>query len=349
MYHSFRPGKFWYDTEGELIQAHGGSVIYAEGKYYWYGENKTGVTGRATGEVCPIWHQGVQVYSSEDLYNWKNEGTVSVDFEDEEHPFYVGRVMDRPHILYNETTKKYVMWAKIGGLVLKDVAFENCYFAVCESESMTGTFELVAKVTELPAGDFDLIKCEEKAYIIFEKPHTEMICAELTADYRGITAQISTHIPKPYPPFTREAPAYFERNGEKYIITSGTTGYYPNQSILYQIPTFHGKWVEVGDACEGDVNQNSFQAQFSSVFKHPFEKDLYIAIGDRWLNDISVKMPKADDVFESVYNPNKENKITYNLQKGSDENTSLATYVWLPICFTEEGRPYIVWHDEWNI
>ena len=40
MYNTIRPGKFWYDTEGKRIQAHGGSLLYANGKYYWYGENK---------------------------------------------------------------------------------------------------------------------------------------------------------------------------------------------------------------------------------------------------------------------------------------------------------------------
>ena len=39
-YHSFRPGQPWKDTEGKLIQTHGGSVLYHEGTYYWYGENK---------------------------------------------------------------------------------------------------------------------------------------------------------------------------------------------------------------------------------------------------------------------------------------------------------------------
>ena len=34
-YHSFRPGQPWKDTDGNLIQTHGGSVLYHEGKYYW--------------------------------------------------------------------------------------------------------------------------------------------------------------------------------------------------------------------------------------------------------------------------------------------------------------------------
>lgn len=349
MYHSFRPGKYWYDTDGNLIQAHAGAILYAEGKYFWYGENKEGVTGRATGNNCPIWHQGVRLYSSDDLYNWKNEGIIAIDRENEDSPFYPGRVMDRPHILYNELTKKYVMWAKIGGLIAKDLGFEHAYFAVCESESITGEFQMVSKIIEFPAGDFDLVKCDGKAYVIFERPHTEMICAELDDTYTNITSMSSFHIPKPFPPFTREAPAYFERNGEKYLLTSGTTGYFPNQSILYKIPSFHEEWMEVGDACVDDVHKNSFHAQFSSVFKHPFVEDLYIALGDRWLTDLSPSMPSPDEMFECMFNPNKEDKKPYDLQIYTDENTSLATYVWLPIRFTKEGVPYIEWQDEWAI
>lgn len=40
MYHAIYPGKVWLDTEGKRIQAHGGSVMYWDGIYYWYGENK---------------------------------------------------------------------------------------------------------------------------------------------------------------------------------------------------------------------------------------------------------------------------------------------------------------------
>ena len=48
---SIRPGQVWLDTEGKRIHAHGGSVMYWEGAYYWYGENKE-FTDPAKG----IWH-----------------------------------------------------------------------------------------------------------------------------------------------------------------------------------------------------------------------------------------------------------------------------------------------------
>ena len=39
MYDSIRPGQVWLDTKGERIQAHGGSVMYLDGTYYWYDQS----------------------------------------------------------------------------------------------------------------------------------------------------------------------------------------------------------------------------------------------------------------------------------------------------------------------
>ena len=54
-YSSIRPGQVWLDTDGKRIQAHGGSVLYSDGVYYWYGENKEKTTGKDG-----IWHMGVR-------------------------------------------------------------------------------------------------------------------------------------------------------------------------------------------------------------------------------------------------------------------------------------------------
>ena len=99
----------WYDTEGKRIQAHGGSVMYLDGTYYWYGENKEKTDG-----VADIWHWGVRCYPSTDLYNWKDEGIIIEPRPDDPasslHP---RKCMDRPHIIYNRQTKKFVCWMKI--------------------------------------------------------------------------------------------------------------------------------------------------------------------------------------------------------------------------------------------
>ena len=51
-YKSFHPGQPWLDTNGKRIHAHGGSIFYENGRYYWYGENKEKTTG--TGESAAM-------------------------------------------------------------------------------------------------------------------------------------------------------------------------------------------------------------------------------------------------------------------------------------------------------
>lgn len=71
MYDRICPGKPWLDTKGNRIQAHAGSVMYLDGLYYWYGENKEKTTGENG-----IWHWGVRCYTSKDLYNWEDQGVI---------------------------------------------------------------------------------------------------------------------------------------------------------------------------------------------------------------------------------------------------------------------------------
>lgn len=67
-YNSFNPGQEWLDNNGTHINAHGGGILFHKDKYYWYGEHK--ISGEA-GNKAQV---GVHVYSSDDLYNWIDEG-----------------------------------------------------------------------------------------------------------------------------------------------------------------------------------------------------------------------------------------------------------------------------------
>ena len=113
--------------------------------------------------------------------------------------------------------------------------------------------------------------------------------------------------------------------------------------------SIHGKWEEINNPCENDIFNNSFHAQFSSVFKHPTIKDLYIALGDRWLTDLVLDLPNMDEAFYEMFSKNiKEKKNLYN-ENLTDENTSEANYVWLPIRFDENNIPHIHYLREWKI
>ena len=55
----FRPLDLWQDTDGNLIQAHGGGILLHDGAYYWYGEDRT-----------PGIHSAVSCYFSTNLLDW---------------------------------------------------------------------------------------------------------------------------------------------------------------------------------------------------------------------------------------------------------------------------------------
>ena len=107
-YDCIRPGKVWLDTKGKRIQAHGGSMFYENGFYYWYGEDKT-----FTRKKGKLWTWGINIYRSKDLYNWEDCGhIVEPVLDDKKSIFHPNRRMDRPHIIKNERTGQYILWLK---------------------------------------------------------------------------------------------------------------------------------------------------------------------------------------------------------------------------------------------
>jgi hypothetical protein len=349
MNNSIKPGQPWFDSEGKPIQAHGASIFFENDTFYWYGENK-----EKTLPGSGIWHWGVRAYSSKDLYNWKDEGLlIPPDENDRNSPLHPSHCMDRPHILYNDRTGKYILWMKIMGR--RDADYYVQYMTVAQADRFLGPYKITKTLHPLGmnSGDFDLVmnESDHKAYIYFERVHSELICADLTDDFLDLTGHYSSHFPRKRPPFVREAPAFFKRKGMMYLITSSTTGFFPNPSEAAESDFFHGPWTVLGDPHINDPGHTSFDSQISSVFRHPGKKDLYIALADRWLPDLPKNLPDMYTVYADLFDPEKKDLPNREelLALSAQTTSHLASYVWLPLKFTEEGRPFIEWSDEWRI
>ncbi|KAB2378930.1 family 43 glycosylhydrolase [Actinomadura montaniterrae] len=341
-YTSIRPGQEWLDTGGERIQAHGGSLLHVDGTFYWYGENK-----ERSKPGSGIWHWGVRCYSSTDLYNWTDEGLIIAPVEDDpESPLHPAQLMDRPHIVRDERAGRYVCWLKIMGTGNVQTS------TVLVADHLLGPYEIVRtglRPLGMNAGDFDLVVAPDdgKGYYYFERVHSELVCADLTEDYTGVTGYYSTHFPRRRPPDVREAPAHFTRDGLHYLFTSGTTAYFPNRSEVAVAETYHGPWTVLGDPHPADPTGTSFRSQISSVFKHPAKKDLYIALADRWLPNVPAELAQqAPDAFRRMF-AGEPGEPGTDLA-AVEVDTSIADYVWLPVRF-EGDMPILDWHDEWRI
>ena len=350
---SIKPGQVWLDTEGKPIQAHGFSVFYdeAEARFCWYGENKEKSLG---GRHGTIWHWGVRLYTSKDLCNWTDQGLIiPPEPDDLNSPLHPTYCMDRPHILYCPHTGKYVAWLKI-------MAGEISQFmTVMTADRLEGPYTYVHKVYKplgMDTGDFTLFADASagKAFFIFDRPHFEVICAELTDDYTEVSGVYSAHYRFRKPPYAREAPAIFERNGKKYLFTSGTSGYYPNETTVCSFEDWHGKYADLGDPCIGDKTHTTFNSQITCVLRLP-GTDQYIACADRWkpqswVPRMSRQILSGMERHFADYVPDESVKeaapLPGALQKQT-ENTSIARYVWLPIQWMGE-KPVLRWTDEWK-
>lgn len=343
-----KPGQIWLDTNGKRIQAHGGSVRYENGTYYFYGENKEFTDGKSG-----IITYGIRCYSSKNLCDWEDMGLIiPPDLKDRSSPLHPSAKAERPHIVYNQNTGKYVCYLK---LMSPDGTQKT---TILVSDRFDGGYE-IARTGWQPlgknAGDFDLQVDGEtgKAYYIFEEVHSRLVIAELTEDYLDTTGVYSTHFENGNPPFVREAPAHFVRNGKHYLITSGTTGYYPNPSELAVAEDWHGPYTILGNPHPGDPTGTSFHSQVSSVFKVEGQ-DLYIACGDRWLPDrMFLCCETYARLFEQAFT--SDGQVDFSVIEAEcaahgvtfTPDISKADYVWLPFRFDGQ-MGYLDWQEEWQ-
>ena len=192
--------------------------------FYWYGENKE-LSGPGTG----IWHCGVRCYSSTDLYNWDDRGSSSrriskTGFALHPSQLRTGRTSSapahRPVRVLAEDHEPY------------KVQTSRCHSPTNSSGLSRGSTRAAAAEHERGRLRPRRRPVDGKGYYYFERVHSELICADLTDEFTDVTGYYSTHFPHPGPPSVREAPAYFKRQGQHYLVTSGTTGYFPNRSEL---------------------------------------------------------------------------------------------------------------------
>lgn len=304
----------WLDTDGNRLNAHGGGVLYHEGTYYWYGEYK----GDSTywNPKVPSWEcyrteaGGVSCYSSKNLTDWTFEGVVLPSEKvDEKSDLHYSNVLERPKVIYNDKTKKFVMWLHVDS---HDYAKAAAGVAVCDTPN--GTFEYLGSMrpNDAMSRDMTLFKDDDgKAYHVYSSEHNKTLYISLlTDDYLKPTGQFTRN----FIDQSREAPAVFKRNGKYYILSSGCTAWDPNQAECAVADSMLGEWTVMGNPCSGKDAAITFYGQSTHVLPVAGKEYAYIAMFDKW---------------------NKTDLIN-------------STYIWLPIRFEGETVD-IAWRYEWKV
>jgi beta-galactosidase len=295
----FKPGAVWIDENGEVINAHGGAILLVNKTWYWFGEKR----GRHTSE-------GVNVYSSKDLHHWKYEGLALSQSQDTASDIAVGCVMERPKVIYNSRTKKYVMWFH---LELRGQGYKAARAGVAISDKVTGPYVFLKsfRPNNNMSRDMTLFVDDDgKAYHIYSsRENYDLRIVQLTDDYTSATAKdkmiFSEH---------REAPAIFKYHQKYFLITSGCTGWAPNKASLHVADSLFGDWKSLGNPLKGPGADSTYGGQSTYILpvKNKSQQS-FIFMADKW-------NPK--DLRDS-------------------------RYIWLPVQF-ENNQPYVEWRDEWK-
>lgn len=345
------PGQEWPDRKGEHINAHGGGLLFHEGKYYWYGENRP-----ARGFTTEV---GVEVYSSSDLMNWEDEGVALAVSEEAGHDIERGCIMERPKVVRNPKTGKFVM---LFHLELKGKGYAAARVGFAESDSPVGPFQFIRSLRpnagkwptdfsrrdirkakklkeadykewwtpewreaireglllarDVPGGQMSrdmtvYVDDDGKAYHIYSaEENLTLNLAELTDDYLDYTGRYVRIAPGGQ----NEAPTIFKRDGVYWMITSGCTGWAPNEARMFKAASLWGPWEQLPSPFVGKDAKKSFHTQGTYIFKVEGTEDGFVFMADRW-------------------NP---------------QSLKNSRHIWLPIDFEADGTPVIRWVDSWS-
>jgi hypothetical protein len=305
----------WNDTTGKHIQAHGGGFLKVCDTWYWFGEDKTQNTN-GTGNF-----HAISCYASKDLVTWEHRNSVVTTSTD---PVLnnVNLIIERPKVIYNASTKMYVLWAHWDMESCSGVGGGYCdsEAVVFTSPTVDGNYTYVKHF--LPGGDAsrDCTLWQEPdgtAYFVSTGAQgqtaggtfSQTQVHQLSSDYLTVT-----NTTKIWANDTREAYAFWKANGKYYGVSSGQTGWAPNQAAyLTSTSTITGPW------------NNSFVGLGPN--------------GSTWSSQPTYVIPIVGS---------QTTTYIYASDIWNSNNLSLSTYLWLPLKF--DGTTWTLTNSaQWSI
>ncbi|WP_121830993.1 RICIN domain-containing protein [Streptomyces sp. S1] len=255
------------DPAGNPVHAHGGGVVKVGEYYYWFGENRNADNS----------FRYVSAYRSTDLKNWEFRNHVLTQETD---PELAGANIERPKVVYNASTGKFVMWMHKEGSATD---YSQARAAVAVSDTVDGDYSWRGSFRPLGHMSRDIttfVDTDGTGYMISAaNENADLHVYRLTADYTGIDAQVQ----KLWAGQSREAPAMFKRDGVYFLLTSGATGWSPNQQKYGTATSVTGTWSGLKDI--GDWTTYGTQTAYVLPVQGTSGTS-YLYMGDRWGNSL---------------------------------------------------------------
>ena len=137
------------------------------------------------------------------------------------------------------------------------------------------------------ARDMNVFRDEDgSAYILYaSEENASLYISKLSDDYLDLAVRENAvegvDYSRNFVNTSREAPAMFKYQGKYYLMTSGCTGWAPNEAKYYEADTPLGPWKEMGNPCVGEENDTTFRTQSTCIFAVDAAKGKFVYMGDR--------------------------------------------------------------------
>ncbi len=348
-----RPGAIWLDDRGVHVNAHGGGMLFHGGVYYWFGEHKTEGEGGNRANV------GVHVYSSTDLVRWVDGGIALEVVDESGHDIERGCVLERPKVIFNARTGKFVMWFH---LELKGQGYRAARAGVAISDSPTGPFRYLGS-GRMNAGVWPL-----NVPVEYHRP----LSSDEVAGIEAIRACTATRVLDESMHYyyrrdfaggqmSRDMTLFVDDDGEAYHVAAS------EENSTLHITRLNEEYT--GSSGEYVRSMPNRCHEAPAIFKH--EGRYYMISSDctGWAPN-AARLSVADRMFgpwrelgnpccgsESEVATTFESQSTYVLSTPSGpiymgdrwrpKDAIDGRYIWLPFEF-EDGVPVLRWREAWS-
>ncbi|KAK0629431.1 glycosyl hydrolase [Bombardia bombarda] len=235
----------WYDTDGQVIDAHGGGIVQRGDTFYWVGQS-------AKNSQTPM------MYSSTDLLNWKNLGAQA--------PGVTGYW--RPKIA--KPNGEFWLFGQ-----------QDRYVLSLKSSNQVGGYKQSKKV-HIPPSDYSYSdtgmffdESSNTWYLLTSADHNTVQINKINAD-GALGDRASALTGGAY-----EAPGIFKANDTYFLIVSGKTGWRANPNKVFWSTSINGPWkggsniAPEADKTYGSQNTHELTIKGS-------RQTTYIYMGDAW-------------------------------------------------------------------
>jgi hypothetical protein len=262
---TFTPGTAWKDQNGNPLQMHGLGIVKSGSTWYGFGEDKTGENSSDTS------FRSIPCFTSTDLHTWSYQSSALP--RQASGDLGPGRIVERPKVIYNASTRTYVMYMHID-----NPAYSEAKVGVATSSTPCGPYAYRGSFQPLgnQSRDESLFQdTDGTAYLLTEdRGHGKTHIERLSADYLSVAADVADVS-------GYEAPAMMKSGGRYFILGSSLSGWNTNDNMYASATSPGGPWSAYNTfAPAGTQTYNTQTANIIQV--SGTSGTTYIYAGDRW-------------------------------------------------------------------